>query len=62
MPKQAISVGEKSVAINIRLPESLKNKIQELAVRDRRSLAQEIRWLLELAVRIHEKELAQEDK
>jgi hypothetical protein len=62
MPKQPLSSGENSVAINIRFPESLKSKIQELAIRDRRSLAQEIRWLLELAVRIHEKELTQEDK
>jgi hypothetical protein len=62
MPRQSLTSGEKSVAINIRLPETLKNKVQELAIRDRRSLAQEIRWLLELAVRIHEKELSQEEK
>lgn len=58
----SLSTNEKSIAVNIRLPEKFKNQIQELAVKDHRSLAQEIRWLLELGVRIHEKQLTEEGK
>ena len=61
MPKKAIEDGEKTVAINIRLTEKLRDEIKILAVDDHRSLVQEIRWLLEKAVLSYKNELAQRE-
>jgi len=50
MPRQKLYGQEESVALSIRLPASLKDTIQQRAAKNRRSLNQEIVWLIQLAV------------
>ena len=38
---------EPTAVLSIRIPRSLKERLQQLARRDRRSLNQQIRWLIE---------------
>jgi hypothetical protein len=51
MPRPKMYPGETTVALSIRLPEELREIIQQRAIRNRRSLNQEIVHLLERAVR-----------
>jgi hypothetical protein len=50
MPKQKLNPNEETIAISIRLPSLMKEAIQELAVKERRSLNQEIVYLLQTAL------------
>ncbi len=50
MPKQRLNPNEETIAISIRLPSSMKEAIQDKAVKERRSLNQEIVFLLQVAL------------
>ena len=50
MPKQRLNPNEETIAISIRLPSSMKEAIQDKALKDRRSLNQEIVFLLQVAL------------
>lgn len=62
MPKKPLSDEEPSVAINLRIPESLRERIEVCAKHDHRFLSQELRFLLEMALKTHEKTISEEDK
>jgi hypothetical protein len=57
MVKKKLIEGEESVPITFVCPISLKEKIIQLASKEKRSMSQEIRFLLERAVDQREKEL-----
>ena len=50
MPRRPLYPGERTVAFTIRLPESLKRRLEERARKNLRSLNQEIVWLLRWAL------------
>lgn len=50
MPKQRLNPNEETIAISIRLPSSMKEAIQDKAVKERRSLNQEIVYMLQVAL------------
>ncbi len=50
MPRQKLYSDEEIAALSIRLPASLKAVIEQRAQANRRSLNQEIVWLLERAI------------
>lgn len=50
MPRKKLYPDEKTMALSIRLPASLKKMVEQQAKKNRRSLNQEIIWLLEQAV------------
>ncbi len=56
MPRPKLHPGETAVPISIRLPENLKAIIQQRALHNRRSLSQEIVFLLERVLKELEKE------
>jgi hypothetical protein len=51
MPDSRVTDREEVVAFSIRLPRPLSDKIRQRAKQNRRSLNQEIIWLLEQALR-----------
>jgi hypothetical protein len=50
MPNKKLYPNEETVAMSIRVPESLKKVIEERAVTNRRSQNQEVVWLIEVAL------------
>lgn len=52
MPRQKLYSDEEVAALSIRLPASLKALIEQRAQANRRSLNQEIVWLLERAIEL----------
>ena len=50
MPRPRINPDEETIAISIRLPASLRDEIQNRARKNRRSINQEVVWLLEKAL------------
>jgi hypothetical protein len=62
MPRRKIKPDEDTVQFTFRMPVSLHKRINELALKEERTLSQELRWLLHLSVEIREKELQKPDK
>lgn len=56
MPRQKLYSDEDTIAFSIRIPKSLKIKIQERATNTRRSQNQETVWLICLALEHIEKD------
>ena len=56
MPRQRLYPDEKTISLSIRIPASLKDKLHKRAVRNRRSLNQEIVWLIQKAIAMIEDE------
>ncbi len=50
MPRKKIYPDDEMVAFSIRLPVSLRDRLEKLASKNRRSLNQELLWLLERAL------------
>ena len=62
MPKPKLYPGQKIITLNLRLPADLKQLVQERALKNCRSLNQEIIWLLRKAIELLAKEPSQEEK
>lgn len=62
MSRQKLFPNEKVIKINLRMPESLKEKILEQAVPKHHSLNQEIVALLEEALQLREKQQSVKDQ
>jgi hypothetical protein len=62
MTRPKLNPNQEIITINLRLPSELKLKIQERAVKNYRSVNQEIVWMLQKAIYLLEKEPSQEDK
>jgi hypothetical protein len=62
MPRQKLYPEEELVPLSIRLPATMREKIQERAQSNRRSLNQEIIWLLEKSLKMADQEPRQEGK
>ena len=50
MPQRKLYPNEKTAALSIRLPASMKKVVEQLATEHRRSLNQEIVWLIQQAL------------
>jgi Arc-like DNA binding domain len=50
MPRQKLYEDEKTVALSVRLPQTMYAHLQRLSKRNRRSMNQEIVWLIEKAL------------
>lgn len=53
---------EKSVVVSVRMPERLRDRVNQRARADYRSLSQEIVWLVSYAIEALEREKAPESK
>ena len=62
MPRQKLYPEEELVPLSIRLPATMREKIQERAQSNRRSLNQEIVWLLEKSLKLVDQEPRREEK
>lgn len=62
MPRQRLNPNEETVAISIRLPSSMKEVIQDRAIKERRSLNQEIVFLLQVALDLEQKQPSPKDE
>ena len=62
MPRQKLYQDEKTNALSIRMPVSIREEIQKRAVENRRSLNQEIVWLILRALEILAQEQAAKGK
>ncbi|MCX6036964.1 MAG: Arc family DNA-binding protein [Chloroflexi bacterium] len=62
MPRQKLYQYEKTNALSIRMPASIREEIQKRAVENRRSLNQEIVWLILRALEILAQEQAAKGK
>jgi hypothetical protein len=62
MPRPKLNPDEEVITINVRLPIQLKQMIQQRALKNRRSVNQEMVWLLRKAIELLEKEPSQEEK
>jgi len=62
MPRQKLYPDEELVPLSIRLPATMREAIQGRAQTNRRSLNQEIVWLLEKALKMVDQEPRQEEK
>ena len=62
MPRQKLYPEEELVPLSIRLPATMREKIQERAQSNRRSLNQEIIWLLEKSLKMADQEPRREEK
>ena len=56
MPRQKLYQNEKTIALSIRLPDSIRDQVQERAMENRRSLNQEIVWLIRRALEFLDQE------
>jgi hypothetical protein len=56
MPRQKLYPGEETVALSIRIPASMKEEIEQRALKNRRSQNQEVVWLIEQALEALERE------
>ncbi len=62
MPRQKLYQDEKTNGLSIRMPASIREEIQKRAVENRRSLNQEIVWLILRALEILAQEQAAKGK
>lgn len=62
MPKSPLVSEEQNASINLRIPVSLRDTIEKLAIRDHRFLSQEVRYLLEIALDIVNKDAHVENR
>ena len=62
MPRQRLNPNEETIAISIRLPSSMKEVIQERAIKERRSLNQEIVFLLQVGLNLEQKPPSSRDE
>ena len=62
MPRQKLYPKDDLVPLSIRLPATMREAIQERSQTNRRSLNQEIIWLLEKALKAAAQEPRQEEK
>jgi len=58
MPRKKLIPDEETVTVSVRLPDSLKERIETRAINNRRSVNQEINFLLLIALDLLEKEQA----
>ena len=56
MPRPRLNPNEEYFTISVRIPTLIKEKLQDRALKHRRSLNQEIVWLLQLALDLLEKD------
>ena len=56
MPRPRLNPNEEYFTISVRIPILIKEKLQDRALKHRRSLNQEIVWLLQLALDLLEKD------
>jgi hypothetical protein len=60
MPRQKLYPDEETVALSIRIPASMKEEIEERAVKNRRSQNQEVVWLIQKGLETLAKDQASE--
>lgn len=56
MPRRKLFPDEETYTLSVRIPVSMKDEIEELAVKNRRSMNQEVIYLLKVAFEELEKE------
>jgi len=56
MPRRKLFPDEETYTLSVRIPISMKDEIEELAVKNRRSMNQEVIYLLKVAFEELEKE------
>ena len=59
MPREKLYQDEESVAFSIRLPAALRERLEQRATKNRRSLNQEIVWLIQQALETLDPQLDQ---
>ena len=62
MPRQKLYQDEKTIALSIRLPASIRDQVQKRAIENRRSLNQEIVWLIQRALELLDQEPTAKEK
>jgi len=62
MPRKKLYQDEETVTLSIRLPASLRDEVRKRSITQRRSLNQEIVWLIQTALEMVEKERVPEEE
>lgn len=62
MPRKKMYQEEETGTLSVRLPLSIREKVEKRAQQNRRSLNQEMVWMLQFALETLEKEQPEEEK